>query len=291
MPRFGLVGPSYTDQSVNADAQMTMNLYPEVIESGAGNAPIILLPTPGLQSFATITPHPPITVTFNNYGTSTVGGWVPGQSNFTITVLPINSPGSGAILVGDVGFVMLVVNGADALFSLTDDKGNTWRQLGSTQNPIVSPLNPYYVYTFWARMGTQIPVSGSLTITATLGNTVGVTSITFPGFSNCTGLPSGSILSGPLQAMGTTANPVTGSIAISQPACLVSFMLVWPNGSPLLTLPTGWTDTQIANLLRAPVGWGGGYIVENSNGTFQDQWTSSAPNSPSQWAGTFAAFT
>lgn len=49
--RFGLVGPSYTSQSLNADAQLTMNLYPEVDESGAGNAPIVLYPTPGTALF------------------------------------------------------------------------------------------------------------------------------------------------------------------------------------------------------------------------------------------------
>ena len=50
MPRFGLCGPSYASQSLNADAQITMNLYPEIDESGAGNAPIMLYPTPGLKA-------------------------------------------------------------------------------------------------------------------------------------------------------------------------------------------------------------------------------------------------
>lgn len=59
MPRIGLVGPSYTLTSGNADAQKTVNLYPETDESGAGNAPIILLSTPGLKIFSDLTPAPP----------------------------------------------------------------------------------------------------------------------------------------------------------------------------------------------------------------------------------------
>src|SRR6266704_3234244 len=58
-PRFGLVGPSYESQSPNLDAQATINFYVEQDESGAGNAPIALMPTPGIQSFTDLTPPPP----------------------------------------------------------------------------------------------------------------------------------------------------------------------------------------------------------------------------------------
>ena len=53
-PRFDLVGPSYTDQALNADAQSTMNWYTEVVESQDGVSKIILLPTPGLKSFVNL---------------------------------------------------------------------------------------------------------------------------------------------------------------------------------------------------------------------------------------------
>lgn len=51
MARFGFVGPSYQSQSVNADAQMCMNFYPEVIESGQGASGMALYSTPGLKLF------------------------------------------------------------------------------------------------------------------------------------------------------------------------------------------------------------------------------------------------
>src|ERR1700733_9975720 len=53
-PRFNLVGPSYTDQALNADAQSTMNFYPEVVESQDGVSQVILLPTPGLKPFVNL---------------------------------------------------------------------------------------------------------------------------------------------------------------------------------------------------------------------------------------------
>ena len=51
MARFGICGPTYQSQAANADAQLTMNWYPEFIESQAGNSPIVMYPTPGLKTF------------------------------------------------------------------------------------------------------------------------------------------------------------------------------------------------------------------------------------------------
>ncbi len=49
MPRIGLVGSSYRSQSLSADAQLTMNLYVENIESGLGKSTAALYRTPGLK--------------------------------------------------------------------------------------------------------------------------------------------------------------------------------------------------------------------------------------------------
>lgn len=50
-----LVGPSYTSQSLNADCQMCLNFYPELIESGQGKSRMALFRTPGLKRFAALT--------------------------------------------------------------------------------------------------------------------------------------------------------------------------------------------------------------------------------------------
>lgn len=51
--KFPLVGPTYVSRSVSADAQRTINWYPERVESGQGKAQVVLYPTPGLELFAT----------------------------------------------------------------------------------------------------------------------------------------------------------------------------------------------------------------------------------------------
>ena len=56
MPRFGLVGPTYQSQSPLLDAQLTMNWYPELDESGAGNSPLAMYPSPGLKTFCDMNP-------------------------------------------------------------------------------------------------------------------------------------------------------------------------------------------------------------------------------------------
>lgn len=53
MARFGLVGPSYTSQSINADSEQTMNFYVEAIE-GQGKTAATLYPTPGTVVFCTL---------------------------------------------------------------------------------------------------------------------------------------------------------------------------------------------------------------------------------------------
>ncbi len=55
----GFVGPTYLDAPTDVDAQDCINLYPEVVGSGAGKAPAILRGTPGLKVFTTL-PQAPI---------------------------------------------------------------------------------------------------------------------------------------------------------------------------------------------------------------------------------------
>lgn len=54
MSRMGLVGPSYASQSPNLDAEACINLYVEVDDGGAGNAPLAMYSTPGTKVFTTL---------------------------------------------------------------------------------------------------------------------------------------------------------------------------------------------------------------------------------------------
>lgn len=58
MGRFGFCGPSYQSESVNADCQRSVNLYPETNESGQGNSAVIMRRSPGLSIFCTLPESP-----------------------------------------------------------------------------------------------------------------------------------------------------------------------------------------------------------------------------------------
>lgn len=58
MNSFGFIGPTYQSASLNADAERSVNLYPEMIESGAGKNKMALLGTPGLTPFGTLATSP-----------------------------------------------------------------------------------------------------------------------------------------------------------------------------------------------------------------------------------------
>lgn len=54
MSRMGLVGPSYASQSPNLDLEACINLYVEVDDGGAGNAPLAMYSTPGTKLFSAL---------------------------------------------------------------------------------------------------------------------------------------------------------------------------------------------------------------------------------------------
>ena len=123
MPRFGLVGPSYASQSSNADAQATINWYNEQIESGAGNAPLVLYPTPGTQVFVnlgrTITPGA------NGIGPldgAPVSGTGTSTAVSTSTATP-STPSDMALMIVASGAATFTPTGGWAVYS-----GNTFAQ-------------------------------------------------------------------------------------------------------------------------------------------------------------------
>lgn len=52
------IGPSYTSQSRNADAERLVNFYPEVVESDGGKARVVYYPCPGIEQYATAATGP-----------------------------------------------------------------------------------------------------------------------------------------------------------------------------------------------------------------------------------------
>jgi hypothetical protein len=52
------IGGSYRSKSKIADDSVTMNLYPEILESPGAKSPVVLYSTPGFETFATATENP-----------------------------------------------------------------------------------------------------------------------------------------------------------------------------------------------------------------------------------------
>jgi len=59
VPKYpGFVGPTYQSRSLDANAERTINLYPELIESDGGVAQVALYTTPGLRLFGEVSDKP-----------------------------------------------------------------------------------------------------------------------------------------------------------------------------------------------------------------------------------------
>lgn len=54
MPMIDFIGPSYTLRSVSADCQRTINMYPDLDETGKGKSNVFLTGTPGLKEYINI---------------------------------------------------------------------------------------------------------------------------------------------------------------------------------------------------------------------------------------------
>ena len=155
MTRFGLVGPSYASQSVNLDAQLTMNWYPEVDESGAGNAPIAMYPVAGTKTFVnlarTITPQVDGIGAFDQFthgngtGTAvTTPSAIPSSSPELAILLPAFpssggtfTPGAGWNLFASIAYDQAVTGSISGSGTLTSSAGWTailalFKQVGAS---------------------------------------------------------------------------------------------------------------------------------------------------------------
>ena len=56
--KLAIAGPTYQAGSLNIDAQDTVNMYPEIVESGSGKAELGLYGRPGLSTFGTLPTGP-----------------------------------------------------------------------------------------------------------------------------------------------------------------------------------------------------------------------------------------
>ena len=186
MPRFGIVGPSYTSQALNADAQALINWYVEQIESGAGNAPLALYPSPGTKTFVnlgrTVAPSQNGPVTFDQQTSASGTG--------TAVTTPTLTPGSA----NELG-MFLAAN--TQLFTL----GTGWTQF---DNAFGNAILAYQVSSSPMSGSATLAVSNNWASTLTLFKNVGTAAPvkvqTLPIVSGATAAPVTQTFGSPITA-------------------------------------------------------------------------------------------
>lgn len=109
------VGPSYTLRSLNADCQRSLNLYPEVIESGTGKSVSALIGTPGLVRFATAG-NGPVRGCWNAQGRGFVvsgSGLYELASDGAATLRGTLATSTSRVSMADNGVQLVIVTGAE----------------------------------------------------------------------------------------------------------------------------------------------------------------------------------
>lgn len=208
-----------------------------------------------------------------------------GAATAVTSILVSGSP----INIGDTAFLMYyvqneVANGdATVVTGIIDSAGNTWQRLFPDQFPFSTNL---YFQVWYAPMGTLIPISSTLTMTATIGFHAEA-SVNFASFANFAGL--GALLTTQSQGSTGSGDPVSGpAIITTQQTFLMSF--IWDfGGMRPLAGPTGWTQDNVnfghpnTSPVSDSVAW-----LDAAPGSYTDQWTSGG--SASAWAACLAAF-
>ena len=222
MSRFGFVSGTYQSQSPVAAADLCMNWYPEQVESGTGNAPIVLYPTPGLEQFADLTPVvPPVEFAVIQAKPGNIQIGIVPNAPFTVS--------STGILA--VGFTD--ISGA-SMVTFTDSDGNIWTLVDSDIQD-----GAFNVFLFVC----DSLLAGSPTIQSTPSGTFFTNALSI--VVECSGL-----ITGPLDklALGRGTNETTldsGNTSATTQASEAIFGFGWTHRTEATTPITpdpAWTD-------------------------------------------------
>lgn len=131
----GFIGPSYTLQSVNVDAQRCVNLFPEVNALGTGKEKEVasLVPTPGLTLLTTLADSPVRALWRASNGTlfAVAGSKAYSiSSSWVATQLGSLSTSTGPVSIADNGLHVVFVDGS---------YGYSWTIASSTWAQITDP--------------------------------------------------------------------------------------------------------------------------------------------------------
>lgn len=211
--RFGLVGPSYALANLSIDNQACINLFASVDESGAGNSPIGLDPTPGTKLFVdlarAVSPAVPGVGAFDQND----GG------AFDNNVIPVVGPTISPAEASE--WAISVINGliSGSTETFTPSGSGTWTGFGGVALEQITsgPINlagSFGLACYWAECLALLKLIGTaslpVTVQAPLAGTAGVPISAGPFVSPIT---AGNMLLCVLQ--GTTHDNFPGNFTVS----------------------------------------------------------------------------
>jgi hypothetical protein len=286
LSRIKLAGGSYTSQSVNADAQRTVNLYPERIESGDGNSDVVLYPSPGLKKFLSlIPPVPPPAQPSIAFGT---GSMLAGASTPTSVIL--TDPELN-FLAGPCTILLPITTEWDGpvdgtqprqVTSVTDLLGNNFTSLvPPTAYQINIGGSTLYNFQLW---GLTIP-AGTPSTPPAYGVTInfnrarslsgydGLAFASLVGFTHCASIESCTFLESPMGSthpsglsVTTTGNRVIVAIATMDTTAIPAYI---PAGTYIQCAE--FIVVNFANVIVAPYGTND-FAITSPAGTYAPTW-------------------
>jgi len=166
MSGFPFLGGSFNGRSPSFDAQRTMNLYPEMGESGSSRSPVALIGTPGLSLWTTLTNGGIRGMIRFDANTSVI---VAGQqvwrvnADKTALLMGVVSNTTGTVSMASNGLIVMLVMG-DTLGYFIDPVAGTVTQI--TDGDFLGGVRVDYIdgYFIW-----NVPDSGKFQITQLYG--------------------------------------------------------------------------------------------------------------------------
>ena len=146
MPSFGLIGPAYETFNRGIDSQRLINLYPELVESGAGaGGKFSYSHTPGFATFATLPQGPVRALWGGNERLFAIGGdhvYEIAANGTTITDIGAIGTATGPGQIVSNGTQLLVWDGSVAPVT----SANTWLLTGAQAPiPVISSVGITYI--------------------------------------------------------------------------------------------------------------------------------------------------
>jgi hypothetical protein len=201
MADFGFVGPSYTAQSIYADAQECINFYPEIdpLKQPGDRGVVALYPTPGLTPKIVFQNSQEVrgmrTVSGGQQMVAVVGPYVYVlTSNFTPTIVGLLGTSTGRVGISDNGINVYIVDGAQRY---------TWR--------ISNPANAAFTGSI---SGTTLTVTAITNGTITAGQALFGIGVASETVITALGSGSGGIGTYTINVSQTVASRSLSSVAV-----------------------------------------------------------------------------